>query len=89
MRQQKAAERERLKPLLRKVRKVETDLEAAQKHLSELEALLADTTLYQDDRKVTLQKTLQAQADGQQQLERLEQEWLDLSEQVEAAEAST
>lgn len=89
LRQQKAAERERLKPLLRQLKKVEGDLETAQANLAELEAQLADTTLYQEEQKVTLQKTLQAQADGRQKVDDLEQQWLTLSEQIEAAELST
>lgn len=89
LRQQKAAERERLKPLLSQLKKVENELETAQAKLSELEARLADTTLYQDDQKATLQKTLQAQADGRLKVDELEQQWLSLSEQVEAAEMST
>ncbi|HET8902642.1 MAG TPA: ATP-binding cassette domain-containing protein [Saccharospirillum sp.] len=89
LRQQKAAERERLKPLLSQLKKVENELETAQANLSELEARLADTTLYQDDQKATLQKTLQAQADGRLKVDELEQQWLSLSEQVEAAEMST
>ncbi|WP_394170817.1 ABC-F family ATP-binding cassette domain-containing protein [Saccharospirillum alexandrii] len=89
LRQQKAAERERLKPLLRQLKKVESDLETAQANLAELEAQLADTTLYQEEQKVTLQKTLQAQADGRQKVDDLEQQWLTLSEQIEAAELST
>ncbi|MEP4545902.1 MAG: ATP-binding cassette domain-containing protein [Saccharospirillum sp.] len=89
LRQQKAAERERLKPLLRQLKKVEGDLETAQANLAELEARLADTTLYQEEQKATLQKTLQAQADGRQKVDDLEQQWLTLSEQIEAAELST
>ncbi|WP_127558967.1 ABC-F family ATP-binding cassette domain-containing protein [Saccharospirillum alexandrii] len=88
-RQQKAAERERLKPLLRQLKKVEGDLEIAQANLAELEARLADTTLYQEDQKANLQTTLQAQADGRQKVDDLEQQWLTLSEQIEAAELST
>ncbi|MEX2320217.1 MAG: ATP-binding cassette domain-containing protein, partial [Saccharospirillum sp.] len=88
-RQQKAAERERLKPLLRQLKKVETELETAQTKLTELEALLADTTLYQEDQKAALQKALQAQADGRQKVDDLEHQWLSLTEQVEAAELST
>jgi ATP-binding cassette subfamily F protein 3 len=89
LRQQKAAERDRLKPLLRKLKKVESELDIAQTKLVELEASLADTTLYQDDQKNLLQNALQAEADERQNVDRLEHEWLSLSEQVEAAEAST
>lgn len=89
LRQQKAAERERLKPLMRKLKKVETELDRAQHRLSEIEHQLADTTLYQEDQKDTLQARLKEQGECRDILETLEQEWLTLSEELEAAEAST
>lgn len=89
LRQQKAAERERLKPLLRKLKKVESDLDKAQQRLNEVETQLADTALYEEGRKETLQSRLREQAQCRETVDNLEQEWLSLSEELEAAEAST
>ncbi len=89
LRQQKAAERERLKPLMRKLKKVESDLDTAQKRLAEVEARLADTALYEESQKAKLQQHLKEQGEWRDKVDELEQEWLMLSEELEAAEAST
>jgi len=89
LRQQKAAERERLKPLLRKLKKIETELDKAQQRLNDIETQLADTSLYEEDRKDSLQARLKEQGEWRETVDTLEQEWLSLSEELEAAEAST
>lgn len=89
LRQQKAAERERLKPLLRKLKRLEDDLEKTQARMKAIESELADAGLYQDDQKEQLQKRLKEQGELAARLEDLEQDWLVLSEELEEAEAST
>ena len=89
LRQQKAAERERLKPLMRKLKKIETDLEKAQQRLNDIETQLADTSLYEEGRKDSLQARLKEQGEWRETVDTLEQEWLSLSEELEAAEATT
>ncbi|GGX47369.1 ATP-binding cassette domain-containing protein [Saccharospirillum salsuginis] len=89
LRQQKAAERERLKPLMRKLKKIETDLDKAQQRLNDIENQLGDTSLYEEDRKDSLQARLKEQGEWRETVDALEQEWLSLSEELEAAEAST
>ncbi|MHA7878776.1 MAG: ATP-binding cassette domain-containing protein [Saccharospirillum sp.] len=89
MRQQKAAERERLKPVLAQLRQVEKELDSATKALGQVENTLADTELYQESRKNELQTALVEQARLRESVEQLEQSWLTLSEQLEQADILT
>lgn len=88
LRQQKAAERERLKPIKRQLQQLEKEMEKQQQRLSAIESDLAETDLYEDARKDELQALLKEQSILSQRLEESEQQWLSLSEAVEAAEAS-
>ncbi|WP_108125712.1 ATP-binding cassette domain-containing protein [Saccharospirillum mangrovi] len=87
-RQQKAAERERLKPMKRQLQQLEKELEKLQQQLQAIESSLADTDLYEDARKEELQSLLFEQATLSRRQQDVESEWLTLSEAVEAAEVS-
>ncbi|MFG1495834.1 ATP-binding cassette domain-containing protein [Saccharospirillum sp. HFRX-1] len=88
LRQQKAAERERLKPMKRQLQQLEKAMEKQQQRLAAIESDLADTDLYEDSRKDELQALLKEQSTLSQRLQESEAQWLTLSETVEAAEAA-
>ncbi|WP_028764414.1 ABC transporter ATP-binding protein [Shewanella colwelliana] len=80
--------RQKLSPL----KKIQTKLEKAQQQcserLSELENMLADTSLYDADNKPKLTQVLSERTTLTQSLEESEMEWLELQEQIEAIEQS-
>jgi len=85
-RQEQARERQRLKPLQDRVRKVEQQLAANRARLAELDLELADGAIYRDPgRKDELTALLQGQAEAKAAIETLEWEWLDASEKLEQA----
>jgi ATP-binding cassette subfamily F protein 3 len=84
-RQQSAAQRQQLKPLTNKLKNLESQMEKLQSKLGEIETQLSDTSIYDDKNKAKLQQLLLDQASLQQQLESTEENWLMISEELEAA----
>ena len=85
-RREQAEQRQRLKPLRDKVRKVEKALTSSQSRLAELEARLADESIYVDlDRKDELTRLVREQAAVKAAIESLEWEWLEVNETLEQA----
>ncbi len=84
-RQQSAAQRAQLKPLTNKLKNLEAQLEKLQKRLSEIENLLGDSSIYDDKNKTKLQELIAEQGKLQTQLEETEENWLMISEELEAA----
>lgn len=84
-RQQSAAQRAQLKPLTNKLKSLENRLETLQQQLHAIETQLADSSIYEDQNKATLQRLIADQAKLQTQLETTEEEWLQVSEALEAA----
>ena len=85
-RQEQAQQRQRLKPLHDKVRQVEKELAENRARLTELEAVLADESIYVDtSRKNELTQLVQEQAVTRTAIESLEWEWLEASEKLEQA----
>lgn len=87
-RQAAAARRQKLQPLRKQVKKAESQMDKLGKSLSELETQLADTSLYNDSAKDELKQLLQQQADLKAAMEQAETDWVEASEQLEAAEAA-
>lgn len=85
LRQQSAAQRQQLKPLTNKLKSLETKMEKLQQHLSDIETQLADAEIYDDKNKAKLQALLAEQIKLQPQLADCEEEWLMVSEELEAA----
>ena len=81
-----AERRARLAPMRKELKKLETRMEKLQSILDESENQLADTTLYEAARKADLQKILQQQGEAKSELEEVEMQWMELSEEMEAAE---
>jgi ATP-binding cassette subfamily F protein 3 len=85
-RQELAQRRQRLKPLYDKVREVEKELASNRLRLTELEARLADESIYVDSsRKDELTQLIQDQVTAKSTIESLEWEWLEASENLEQA----
>jgi ATP-binding cassette subfamily F protein 3 len=85
-RQEQAQRRQRLKPLRDRVRHVEKSLASNRSKLTELEAGLADESIYADpNRKDELTQMIRDQAAVKSTIEQLESEWLEASEELEQA----
>ncbi len=84
-RQQSAAQRAQLKPLTNKLKSLETQMEKLQKRLGEIETQLGDSSIYEEKNKNILQPLLQEQAKLQSDLSETEENWLIVSEELEAA----
>ena len=84
-RQQSAAQRAQLKPLTNKLKSLENQMEKFQNRLGEIENLLGDSSIYEDKNKAKLQELLAEQGKLQTQLEESEENWLMVSEELEAA----
>ena len=80
-----AALREKLKPLTNKLKSVEQKMAKAEKELHALETQLADEDLYSGGRQDEISQLTQAQGTARATLEELEMEWLEISEELEAA----
>ena len=83
-RQQSAAQRAQLKPLTNKLKNLESQLEKLHKRLGEIETQLGDSSIYDDKNKAKLQELLAEQGKLQTQLEETEENWLMVSEELEA-----
>jgi len=85
-RKEQAERRKRLKPLRDKVRDVEKQLASNRKRLDELEARLADESIYTDpDRKDELTQLVRDRGAVKSTIDSLESEWLEASEVLEEA----
>jgi ATP-binding cassette subfamily F protein 3 len=85
---QQAEQRRRLQPLKNELKKLEQQIAALQQQQQTLELQLADSTLYDTNRKTELRSRLADKADVDRQLEAAETRWLELGEQIEAAESA-
>ncbi len=87
LRQQEAQRRQRLKPLLDKIRSIENQMTAIRDGLESMDHQLADENIYMDpDRKAELTQLVKEQADRKSELETLEWNWLEASEELERAD---
>jgi ATP-binding cassette subfamily F protein 3 len=85
-RQSEALQRQQLKPLSDRVRKIEARLEAHREELLALELKLVDSGLYSDpERKEELNGIIRDQAGLKSAIETQEWEWLEASEALEEA----
>jgi len=82
-RREAARRRERLKPLKARITTLERRIEAGNRRLGEIEARLAEETLYGDDRRDELTELLREQGELRSALEREESAWLQANEEYE------
>lgn len=86
-RQAEAQRRQRLKPLLDRVRKVDAELSSQREKLQRVEVELADEGLYADpDRANEVATLMRAQSELRESIDVLEWDWLTASEALEKAE---
>ncbi len=81
-----AQKRKQLKPLYDAQKKADRRLEKYHQQQQQLETQLADNTLYDDKNKALLKQVLHDKTQLDQLVEEIELEWMDISEQLEAAE---
>lgn len=79
-----AEKRQRLAPLRKQQQTAEKQMEKLQAKLSDIEEKMADTGLYEAARKDELQTLLQNQGQLKSELEEVELQWMELSEELEA-----
>ncbi len=84
---QEAAQRQVLRPLKLAVERCEAELEKLHARQAELEAELADTALYSEQRKDDLQQRLVAKAVLDQEIEAAEEAWMAAAEALQEAQA--
>lgn len=86
---QRAAElRKQLSPLKKLADRAEKSMDKKQQEKDNIEKQLADPTIYDSENKSKLTTLLKQQGEINQQLEELEMEWMDASEQLESLTAS-
>ncbi len=82
-RKEQAELRKKASPLRKQADKFEKLVQSHQDELTEVEAKLADSDIYQAEHKAKLTDLLKRQAKIKQDLEAHEMQWLDLEEQIE------
>ncbi len=80
-----AEKRKRLQPLTNKIKNLESELDKLNKKKVRFEELLADSSIYQETNKNKLKKLLLDKKEGDQLLEEVEMEWMEVSEEYEEA----
>ena len=83
LRKEQAELRKKASPLRKQADKFEKLVQKGQDELSEVEAKLADSEIYQAEHKAQLTTLLKQQASLKQDIEAHEMQWLDLEEQIE------
>ncbi|MCP4389302.1 MAG: ATP-binding cassette domain-containing protein [Gammaproteobacteria bacterium] len=80
--------RRRLKAHTTRLNKIEHEIASLNAKRELLEQQLSDNSIYDENNRDTLNSTLTAQAENQKRLELVEEDWLELSETIEALEQS-
>lgn len=83
LKREQAEQRKRLQPLKKELQKIEKRMEKLNAQKQKLEQQLADSGVYQDSEKEQLKSLLLEQSTVQGELEELEINWLEISEQLE------
>ena len=83
-RQQEAQKRNQLQPLRKQLKKLETELGRNQSKLEDIDTKLSASELYQDENKSELQSLIEEQGKLRRQVETLEEQWLELTEEYES-----
>jgi ATP-binding cassette subfamily F protein 3 len=80
--------RKTIGPQLNRQTRLERAIEKLQQQLAEAEARMSDSSLYEDAKKNELQALIFTQADIKKQIEELETEWFEISEDIEQLRAT-
>jgi len=87
-RKETARRRELIRPIRKKIEKNEAQMTKLQARLTEIEVLLADTAIYEANRKDDLLKLMNEQAQLKSELETAEEQMLELMMELEELESS-
>ena len=87
-RKEAARRREITRPIRKNIEKVETQIDKVQPRLAEIEQALADSALYESNRKDDLIKLMNEQNDLKAKLEQFEEQLLQLMMELEELESS-
>ncbi|MCP4597320.1 ATP-binding cassette domain-containing protein [Neptuniibacter sp.] len=82
-----AERRNQLRPIKKRLEKLEAMIEQQHAELEEIESALADSTLYEAENKDKLKQILQQQTTVKQQADATEEEWMEQQEALEQQEA--
>ncbi len=83
-----AEQRRKLQPLRSSLRRLEIELDKHHHRQKELESLLADNEMYQEHRKEELKQRLAEKAAIDRLVQNTEEDWLEISEKLEAAQTT-
>ena len=84
-RQQAADRRAQRAPLMRRIKALETELESAERQLSQIQTRLAEPGMYSDQEREQLRLLVRDEGQLKGHQSQLEEQWLALQEQLEAA----
>ncbi len=87
-RQSAAEQRQKSKPLRNKIKKFENEMDKLTKIKEKHDSALADSEIYDDNNKAKLKKLLADQVDNIKQLNLIEEQWLETSDELEILESS-
>ena len=79
--------RKTIQPQISRQTRLERSIGKIEKKQTEVEACLADSATYDDSQKEKLKELLFRQADNKRQLDELEMEWFEISEEIEQLRA--
>ncbi|WP_196139150.1 ATP-binding cassette domain-containing protein [Aliikangiella sp. G2MR2-5] len=79
--------RQKKAPLTKKLKSIEEKMAKLQQENETLEAELADATIYQEENKTKLTNTMNRSSEIKAELEVLEEEWMEVTEQLEEFES--
>ena len=82
-RQSAAAQREKLRPLQKRIDKIEAEMNAVEAKQADLQTQLSNTDLYTEGRKRDLADLMQKEAELKLRATELEESWLEQQEALE------
>ncbi|HIG68145.1 MAG TPA: ATP-binding cassette domain-containing protein [Porticoccaceae bacterium] len=82
-RQKAAQNRERIAPITKKIRQLETLMTQLQSELAQIENQLADEDIYKKEKKTELNSCLSGQIEIKRKLSNCEEQWLEYQEELE------
>lgn len=85
-RKKTAKNREKLAPVTKNIRELETLMNQLESQLKEIQDSLADENIYKDEQKKQLNSVLTNQSDVEKRLKICEEHWLESQDQLEALE---
>ncbi len=85
-RRESAEKRQKSQPIRKEIQRLDKELAALESRKNELQALLTDTTLYEESNKSRLRQLLSDQTDVQKKILQTEEVWLNKSEELQGME---